>query len=258
MHEHLWRIDDALGLVDALDTANLEPAGIPEQTVDTVLLRNLETIPKALFGASGRFIFHSALYWGEFDVCASLSDRRLVAFENKGGRLTKRDVQKFRRDVQRILVGGYDHVQMRFKHVLNDLPGYTKCAERMFAAAFLGVRCDVVKDSRDLPDEVCSMLAVTKETFHERFHRRNDWLAKLDSQPDFDGYLTEFTGAARWAEFVPILLVPAADIRIVEKWIQGMGCPLGIVAQLATFRVGVDCNRIPNVFSIQTVGSFAV
>lgn len=259
MHDHHWKLDDALGLVGhSTDVDGLEHVVTPEQTVDTVLLRNLDAIPNALLGSPGRFLFHSAIYWGAFDVCCILADRRLVAFENKGRPLTKRDFEKFCRDAGRIKTDGYDYVHKRYQHVLNDLPYYMKCAERMFAAAFLGIRCDVEKDARNLTDEACAALSIDKDLFLDRFHRRNGWLASLDASLDLSDHLAEFAGAADWREFTPVLLVPAADLVKVQQWSQEQECPSGITAQLATYKFGIERQRGPVSFSLRRIGQFSV
>lgn len=258
MNEFRWALDEALGFLSERPTDTFEAAPVPEQTVDTVLLRNLDAIPIALFGSPGRFVFHSAVYWGEFDVCCMLADRRLVAFENKGRPLTKRDFTKFCRDVRRIQAGGFDHVHMRFQHVTNQFSAYLTCAERMFAATFLGVRCDTQKDARSLSDEACAKLHISRADFLSRFRSRNGWLEKVQSQVDFRAYLSEFAGAPDWREFIPILLVPAADVEKVHRWRQELDCGSSIVAHLATYQFGLDPQGIVNQFALRRIGQFTV
>lgn len=260
MHESHWRIDEHLGLVAADEQgANDCPLLVaPEQTMDVILLRNMDIIPTALFGSPGRFLFHSALYWGEFDICCALADRRLVAFENKGRRLTKRDFDKFCRDVRRINADRGAYIQMRYQHVLDGFQGYMTAAERMFAAVFLGIRSDVVRDNRDLITEACDALSISREQFHERFNFRNNWLAALGSRPTLDDYLSEFAKGIDWQAFCPILLVPDGDISRIREWCLALGNPMGMTAHLAIYRFRTCNPPFPESLSVRYAGTFTI
>ena len=260
MLEHHWKINDSLGLeaIDEQHLADHRKLVSPEQSIDTILHRNLEILPAAIVGAPGHFLFHSSHYWGAFDVCCTLADRRLVAFENKARRLTKKDFDKFCRDVRTVKSEGREYVEKRYLHTLQYFSTYMTLAERMYAAFFLGIRCDTERDSRDLTSEACALLAIDKDQFLTRFQSRNQWLDLLRSSPAMDDYLSVFSGGINFQAFTPVLLTPDIDIHIIHDWCKNITSPTGVTAHLATYDFAVRDLSYPESLSVRYIGTFNV
>lgn len=259
MREFYWTIDESLGLseVAAIALADHTTLIAPEQTIDTLLLRNLDVIPQVLFGSPAKFLFHSAIYWGEFDVGCALADGRFVAFENKGRRLTKADFRKFLRDTQKLAVtAGY--AEMRYRHVIADWSGYSAISQRMFAASFLGIRCDIEKNRRDLIEEACQTLGVEEGEFQQRFAARNQWHDVLNAEPTWHSYLGNLADVVDSRLLLPILLAPNSDMTQIERWCREIGSTLGIRARLATYRLGTRSSPQPHSLTIRDWGEFEI
>lgn len=231
-----WSIDECLQLqqIENYDFLNYQRLETPEQSIDTILHRNSSILSQYLFQQNSKFIYHSADYWGEFDVCLQLENRDFLAIEDKGRKLSKKDFQKFIRDITVLRERGLAYIQMRYEHVLKYYQRYLVLAERMFAAFFLGVRCDIEKNLRNLTDEACNRLEITPEVFQQRLRDLNQWLISLAQKPDFNDYTQHLESTP--FRFHPILLVPEVNLASVQTWIGELAQPLGIQARIVTYR----------------------
>ncbi len=218
-----WAIDLALQLkrIDALpsDALAVDP---PEQSMDIVLLRNLDLLTTELLGGSGRFVFHSTDYWGPFDVGCVLGDGRIVAFENKSTSLDKRGFDKFCCDVVFIRDDPRKYLEHRFDHVRDGLDYYIETARRMFAAFFLGVRADTKRSATDLVSPGAERLKMNREQFLGNFGKGNGYLDEIRHHACFQDYLQRFTDRNDVGMIVPVLFVPETQIHRVQGWVSNL------------------------------------
>jgi hypothetical protein len=257
MCQHLWAIDASLRLSKVPVIRGAQPVVAPEQLIDTVLLRNLDVIPNAIFGLPGRFLFHSEQYWGPFDVCCALDDGAVIAFENKSKRPIRRDIEKFARDCQTMTTQRRDYIKHRFDHVISHLQEYRDEAVRMFAAFFLRIRCDTTNAKRDLVGEAASLLGLSRHEFFVLFDAGNTWLSDLRVDLSFEEHLGP-TEKTLFSNFIPVLLAPDTDLISVQDRCSANPAPAGIPARLVAYRFYCDQSPFPQWLALEEKGVLEV
>ncbi len=251
MSTTFWTIDLALQLHPAPE---IPPSAVsvdrPEQLIDTIILRNLNTITNSWFGLSSKVLFHSTDFWGPFDIGCILADGVIVAFENKSKSVNKAALEKFYRDIVTVSSGIEKYCEERFKHVARFWKDYLFVAERMFAGFYLGLRCDREKNSRDLTAEAIAMLSTTREAFLADFRRGNTWLDSMGPSLSLPAYLGEFASTLRYERLRPVLLVPSNCVRRIQAWLPTVQSSNTTSALFASYRFFADGTKHPQWLAI--------
>lgn len=178
MTPNLWfELDPTLALraIPTLPDA-VRPVSMREQAIDTVLLRNLDVFCTTLFGERGLFLFCSTISWGSFDVAAVLPSGRIVFFENKSGVVSRDDAIKFARDINFVREAGPLYLAHRWQHHKDYWDYYRQTWRRMYAAFYLGLRCDSVPDDRDLCSEALQKIGIDLTEFDRRAASGERWI----------------------------------------------------------------------------------
>lgn len=256
-----WFIDSALRLqsVESLP-ADVSPLHRPEQLLDTILLRNLQSLSQTFLGNSANFLFHSTEYWGPFDIGCLLADGGLGAFETKSKSVDRHGFDKFCRDILTVSQVPNEYVRHRFQHVLTHLDEYIITAERMFAAFFLGVRCDTQPMRRDLIGDASGLLGVDRETLLAEFRRGNGWLEDLRGVTSLEQYAKQLVPGLALHHLAPVLMVPDGCVRRVEQWLLGVepGKTASAILGSYQFFTAADSLPYPRWLSTTVLREFAV
>jgi hypothetical protein len=228
----LWKIDEYLGLneIPALPI-NAQLIAMHEQAIDVVMLRNLSTITIWLLGEKSHYLFHSCTYAGPFDVGCILASGRVVCFENKNGRPTKEDLEKFGRDVNAVDLGGILYLAHRWQHAKDNFEEYIETAGRMMAGFYCHKRCDTEKNSDDLIAKAAEKIGVSREEMLRRIEKLNVDLKDVMGRktPKKNGhtglyeYLREKNLVIRSDDMLPVLVAGETELshvrgRFSEGW----------------------------------------
>lgn len=253
----VWRIDEALLATEVDSIPNgVVPTAIKEQFIDTLMLRNADQIIGSLIGQPVTFLFHSHDYWGELDLCFVAQDGTALLIENKSGRPSGASRKKFRDDVESITSALANNLQHRFTHVIKYLDRYHALAKRAFAACFLGVRCDVEKESRDLWTEAASQLGISSEELEARFQRGNKWLDRLRATDTFPAYLKAQGIQTLRNEALPILTATRLTQADLPKWSNESSDRLNRQALALEFQVFGTAGEASQFVTVQSIGQF--
>lgn len=258
--KRIWRIDHCL-LLHPEPTlppeAKLCP--MPERAIDTILARNLPLISHALLNRSASFLFNSFQYWDTIDLGAVLSDGTFAFFENKRGRPSSNDLNKFANYVDLISKDVLGYAQIRFEHFQTNWNEYELTARRMFAGFFLRVSANTEPDSRDLAAEACNLHGVDSGEFEQRNLAGNNWLQRLRPPCRLEEYLTPYPRIADPGTKVrPIFLARGDCSDFVAKWSTSAPRPVGRNALLIRYEFLNLANDWPEWLVIEPLTIFAV
>ncbi len=215
----IWEIDKALTLCEVSDlpsTADL--IRCPEESIDTLLLRNLSLIADEFFGCECKFIFCSPEYWGSYDVVFQLSNGVMVCFENKSSKFPKEGYGKFLRDIEKVESEGPPYFEMRFDHIMQNVQRHMTCSIRMFAGFFLGIRSTSEPSSRDLATECQDALGIDASDFADLFESGNGWLQPFETSTSLKEYLGKQLYGSLGAEPQHVFFVPTSCVNKVQNW----------------------------------------
>jgi hypothetical protein len=262
-----WQIDDALRLktVDALPPA-AQPKRMREQALDTLMLRNADTICRALFGVSGAVLYYSTMCWGAFDVAYVLKDGRVACIENKGVRATAADFRKFVRDIKQVKADGPLYLASRWQHLKDYWDDYLIFSQRMMASFYLCTRCDTEPDSADLVEKACAMLGIPRSEFAARHDAAAQWLhrirgrvtAKSRGHVGLYEYLKAERLQIRDGSIVPVVIAPGLCTAQVSNWTGGNDARAGVRAMLVDCSFYSEGRPYPSWFRLESRGTCRV
>ncbi len=222
----IWEIDRALALHEVADLPDdAEMIRCPEQSIDTVLHRNLSIIASDFFSTEAQFLFNSVEYWGAFDFVFQLASGTVVCFENKAHSVNRKGYEKFLRDIAELESKGSTYVEMRFNHVVEHFQRHMTSALRMFAGFSLGIRSETESLSRDLITEYQETLGINSNDFADLFDSGNGWLNPFERSISLNEYLGNKLCGSLGEELVHVFFVPESCVSRVSKLQEDMDRP---------------------------------
>jgi hypothetical protein len=263
----IWELDDSLRLkpLDRLPTG-VVACPMHERAIDTVLARNLDMVCAAMLGSPGAFLFNNSEYWKGIDLGCVLADGRLVCIENKRKRATPQDYRKFAADVRQVHGdGGLLYVAHRWQHHKENLAKYQDIELRMYAGFFLGMRCETVKDKRDVPAEAAALLGITLETLAQRHSVGETWLKRVDGEikrknkqgnVGLYDYLLEEKLPLRLAPLTPVLMAPDTSRERIKQLQSSIAERIGLEARLVDYHFYSLKQDWPSFITMQGKGTF--